>query len=493
MTGTVQLEKRPPVTKQQGRPVLLYSVLTLIALMSFAYQTRVAQDVIEEVVHPTEQPREPFQMSSDRFTVKSVSPEAAAAGLAPGDRVMMLGHSGIAGFNDMYRKVSKMRPGEDMHVAAMRGGRMLSFDIKLARSRAQFHHLAESAIGLTLGVLMPWFSVLLGVYIASVRVRDPLAWIVLGVMLSFTGLVNSTPFLWGDWIRIPGELFHTLLATLWPTFMFLFGYYFPTRLPIDQRWPWVKWIIVGPLVLFALVTTPLSVGALENLPSVQSYVNELHFAQGIHLALAVLAITLGLFFLGWKAFRTSNKDARRRMRLLFSGMFVSLAPILSLISYTAIRSVDFDALSLYITIPSILLIVLFPLTLAYVILVNRAMDVRVVLRQSFQYAFARSGVVVLRVLTLAIFGVTGYWLATLMLRTWARKLFWRSSLLAPFWPSTSPCDASVSGSIGVSFAINMMPSASYPNYPIRLAAFANRSHWQRRSVTGLPGLSTFPV
>jgi sigma-B regulation protein RsbU (phosphoserine phosphatase) len=412
MTGTVQLEKPSPVANNQSRPLLLYSILTLVALMSFAYQTRVAQDVIYEVLHPTEQPREPFQMSSDHFTVKSVSPEAEAAGLWTGDRVVILGHSGISGFNDMYRKLSKMRPGEEMHVAAMRGGRTLSFDIRLARSREQFHPLAETAIGLTLGVLMPWFSVLLGVYIASVRVRDPLAWIVLGVMLSFTGLVNTTTYLWGNWIRIPGELFHTLLATLWPTFMFLFGYYFPARLTIDRRWPWLKWILVGPLVLFAVVTTPLSVGALENLPSVQPYVSRLHFLQGIHLGLAVSAITLGLFFLGWKAFRTSNKDARRRMRLLFSGMFVSLAPILTLISYTAIRNVDFEALSLYITIPSILLIVLFPLTLAYVILVNRAMDVSVVLRQSLQYAFARSGVVVLRVLTLAIFGVTGYWLAT---------------------------------------------------------------------------------
>ncbi len=412
MTGTLQLEKRSPLANTHGRSVLLYSLLALIALMSFAYQTRVAADVFDQVLHPTDQSRQPFQMSADHFTVKSVSPEAEAAGLRPGDRVMMLGHSGIAGFNDMFRKVSKMRPGEEMHVEAMRGGRMLSFDVKLVRSREQIHYLADSAIGLTLGFLMPWFSVLLGLYIASVRVRDPLAWIVLGVMLSFTGLVNTTPFLWSDWIRIPGELFHVLLASLWPAFMFLFGYYFPEPPVIERRWPWLKWILVGPLVLLAIVTTPLEVGALEYLPSVQPYISRLRTSAGIELVFAISAIALGLFFLGWKGFRSPNKDAGRRMRLLFCGMFVSLAPVLSIISYTAIRNVDFESLSLYVTIPSILLIVLFPITLAYVILVNRAMDVRVVLRQSLQYAFARSGVVVLRILTLAIFGVTGYWLAT---------------------------------------------------------------------------------
>ncbi|HWP45028.1 MAG TPA: hypothetical protein VNO14_17430 [Blastocatellia bacterium] len=43
-----------------------------------------------------------------------------------------------------------------------------------------------------------------------------------------------------------------------------------------------------------------------------------------------------------------------------------------------------------------LLLVLLPLTLAYVIVVHRALDVRVVIRQGVRYAFARGGVVVLR-------------------------------------------------------------------------------------------------
>ena len=41
---------------------------------------------------------------------------------------------------------------------------------------------------------------------------------------------------------------------------------------------------------------------------------------------------------------------------------------------------------------------LFPVTLAYVTVVQRALDLRVLIRQSLQYALARRGVVVIQVL-----------------------------------------------------------------------------------------------
>jgi sigma-B regulation protein RsbU (phosphoserine phosphatase) len=46
--------------------------------------------------------------------------------------------------------------------------------------------------------------------------------------------------------------------------------------------------------------------------------------------------------------------------------------------------------------------VLFPLTLAYIIVVQRAMDVRVVVRQGLQYGLAKSGIRVLQIVSIAI-------------------------------------------------------------------------------------------
>jgi sigma-B regulation protein RsbU (phosphoserine phosphatase) len=50
----------------------------------------------------------------------------------------------------------------------------------------------------------------------------------------------------------------------------------------------------------------------------------------------------------------------------------------------------------WVSAPASLLLFLFPITLAYVIVVHRAMDVRVVIRQGLQYAVAKGGIRLLR-------------------------------------------------------------------------------------------------
>src|SRR5436305_423323 len=96
----------------------------------------------------------------------------------------------------------------------------------------------------------------------------------------------------------------------------------------------------------------------------------------------------------------ASADARRRPRVLFPGSVVSLVPLLVLIIVSRLLGVQLEPYFpkwLYST--SYILFYGFAPTLAYVILVHRAMDVRVVLRQGLQYVLARRVVWILRVLT----------------------------------------------------------------------------------------------
>ncbi len=92
--------------------------------------------------------------------------------------------------------------------------------------------------------------------------------------------------------------------------------------------------------------------------------------------------------------RATTPDARRRLTLLASGAAVSLTPVL-LLAVTALlmgRSfLAFVTFSPLVWIPSLLLLFLFPVTLAYVIVVEHALEVNVVIRQGLQYALARGG------------------------------------------------------------------------------------------------------
>ncbi len=92
-------------------------------------------------------------------------------------------------------------------------------------------------------------------------------------------------------------------------------------------------------------------------------------------------------------------DARRRMRLLYIGTNISLAPSLIIFVMSLVRGTTPDrAAPPWIVIPALAMFILFPLTFAYVIVVHRALDVRVVIRQGVRYAFARGGVQLLRLI-----------------------------------------------------------------------------------------------
>jgi sigma-B regulation protein RsbU (phosphoserine phosphatase) len=111
-------------------------------------------------------------------------------------------------------------------------------------------------------------------------------------------------------------------------------------------------------------------------------------------------IAIGGFFvsISFKSITAVSPDAKRRLRLLFVGTTVSLTPALILIVIAQIKSGELEQVfPKWLVLVSLALLLLFPITLAYVIVVQRALDMRVVIRQGLQYALASGGIRVLQV------------------------------------------------------------------------------------------------
>ena len=116
-------------------------------------------------------------------------------------------------------------------------------------------------------------------------------------------------------------------------------------------------------------------------------------------------IGFGLFFaiLGQKSGTASTKDARRRLQLLWVSSAIGFTPSLLVTLYSLISGKDWGY-----DVPdwALFLVILgfavFPLTLAYVVVVHRAMDVSMVMRQSMQYALAKNGLSVLRAILVLV-------------------------------------------------------------------------------------------
>jgi sigma-B regulation protein RsbU (phosphoserine phosphatase) len=85
--------------------------------------------------------------------------------------------------------------------------------------------------------------------------------------------------------------------------------------------------------------------------------------------------------------------------VLYAGTAAGLIPLIVLFTFASLKGVTPEQyFPEWLMATAYLAFLLLPLTLAYVVVVQRAMDVRVVIRQGLQYTLARRGVLILRIL-----------------------------------------------------------------------------------------------
>jgi len=396
-----------PALPARRPATLLYLTLGLIGLITVAYQARFDVEIVQDIIHPHPSARIPFTFDVWPTKILSLKPEAEEAGVKKGDLIVSLGGQPLRGLGEVALAFSNVKPGDHITVGIERDHKLKMLDIVGRRSEQDLSYFSDLILEVVIGMVLPLSCVLLGLYVGFARPRDPLAWIVLGLLLTFAQIVGADTFSWGDWIRVAATAYHSACFALWPLFLYLFGYYFPEPLSFDKKAPWLKWVVSTPFVLMSAVNVWSSVGVQENLALYGAFFKHLELSRIIVGVYSLLLIAAGLTLIGSKAFR-AKADARRRLKLLLAGLLASLSPILILILVAVVFKRQMDNTPVAFFLPILCALLLFPLTLAYVIVVDRAMDVRVVVRQGLQYAFARRGVAVLRVVSLALFGFAGY-------------------------------------------------------------------------------------
>ncbi len=160
----------------------------------------------------------------------------------------------------------------------------------------------------------------------------------------------------------------------------------------DRRVPGLKWGLLAPATLaglFVAVTGILrnEIRASDNFPAYDV------------VARILIWFTVLIFVVVFarKLVLTRDPDDRRRLRVLAAGLLISFVPQSLADSYSRFMHVPEISFPFWFTIPVVALLLLFPITLAYVTVVQRALDVRVIVRQGLQYALARRGLIVIQI------------------------------------------------------------------------------------------------
>ncbi|MDQ2948332.1 MAG: SpoIIE family protein phosphatase [Acidobacteriota bacterium] len=385
-------------------------VLFVLFLFAMAYQVALSAGIMVWLARGADRGMRPFGITYFTYRIYDVSPAAASQGVRAGDELLATDGQPYKGRAVWSSKLRAKHAGETTAFTIRSPGTdsARTVSIRLA-SPGGIGPLGWPTV-ITIYVATQFCALLLGFGVALIRPRDPIAWLLLVMMVSFASFSASGDVLrdtiraWPNGFRQVSLFYHVVVGDVWSICMLLFGIYFAGRLNLDQRAPWLKWLLIIPIGFGALVDGAYHVADSENVATAVALQPIATVTEPISIYLGMAAISLFFFAIWRKAFDPLiTPDGRRRLRLVAWGATVALTPLfLVVIQIFILRR----TLSANIVLVCVVPLAVFPLSLAYVIVVHRALDVRVVIRQGLQYALAQRGLRVMQaLLTMVVIGI----------------------------------------------------------------------------------------
>ena len=382
------------------RSTLAYAALAALFILSAANFARIAYHEIDSTIHADTRVRYPFYLSDDDLSIIGPGPEATAAGVKGADKLLAVEGHPIDGFVVYYGRILQAKPGDTLHIQVQTGNQPArALAIPLRPLRAVLAGGFDTWYGIILlRIAVPVFCMALGFWVAAIRIRDRAAWLLLAVLISLaTSLDNDLPQeIYGHPGILPNLflIFRVFANLITPPALLLFGVTFPERLQFEKRFPWLTWLVVGYLIVVAFVQSISAATWIEHFawtPPLRSALDFLLGSDGNFFgAVRMFAVVAAVAALIWKTVTTPSRDARRRLLILDIG--AALTVFAYLLFFGSVTLPTWLEYILALFYPA------FPLAMAYAIVVHRAMDVRVFIRQGVQYLLATRGVGVLQIL-----------------------------------------------------------------------------------------------
>ena len=384
---------------------VLYLLLALFMAASMSYYVLESIAKVQDLQHRDAFARVPFRVDEDKLTLTAVEPEAAAAGLHPGERLLEVHGEPFRAARQLFEMRDgtgshTMRPGDVLDVTVRDAdGTVRHLQIRTVPPRS--YHVSTGALwtAILVSTVPALICLLIGYWVAAARIRDPNAWLLL-VLFAVPSVLLLQPAWWSGALGLALMAWFNLLQAVAAPVLLLFGLYFPERWRVDQRAPWAKWLLLAPIAFCLLLV--VAVLSVQNFaaPELGQW-----SARGSTFLIRVLTpLSLLCLLVYWvttldKLRSATTADARRRLRVLTAGSLVGFGALLFLIALPSfgLKLDDQYAVSLI----GALLFFAAPFSFAYVVLVQRALDVRILVRMGTRYALARASLLAVQVAVVA--------------------------------------------------------------------------------------------
>ncbi len=378
-------------------------LLCLYFLASFTYFLATTASVYDQYFHLSRHVNDPFEMDYDSLALTKVNHEAEEAGLARGDVIESLNGEKYRG-EAQWRQIDQTaHPGDTLQVGVRDNqGRHRVANIHFIRAPSHTWSALEKIVIFGLKVGGTLICLLLGYWVAFARPREPNAWLIL-LLLSFPEVAYGAPRWWTGALQGFLEFWYQTMQVLGPLVVLLIGIYFPERWRLDRKWPSLKWILIIPQAIGYLLIMVADYGRHYH-PTFGALSQR--FAPIVDYVMNSAALVCVVFYFAAifdKLRSASSADARRRMRVLCAGSIVGLGSLLIIFVFIAALGIQLPKfLESWVVGIGAILVLAFPFSLAYVVVVQRALDVRILLRMGTKYLLARATLAVLQIVLAAI-------------------------------------------------------------------------------------------
>jgi sigma-B regulation protein RsbU (phosphoserine phosphatase) len=385
-----------------GSSRILRSLVCIYLAASLTYFIATAAAVYEEHFHQERHVHDPFEMDSDSLALTKIYKEAEEAGLAKGDIIESLDGEKYRGQAQWRRIDQTAHPGDTLRVGVRDArGRHRVANIHFIQAAQHTWSAMEKMVVCVLvgGTLV---CLLLGYWVAFARPREPNAWLIL-LLLSFPEVAYGSRDWWPGSLQAFLEFWYQTMQVLGPVVVLLIGIYFPERWRLDRKWPWLKWILIIPQAIGYLLIM-ISEYARYYHPTLGAFSKSMGpIVDHVMNPVSLICVILYFAAIFDKLHSASTADARRRMRVLCAGSTVGLGSLLIIFVFIAAFGIKLPkSFESWVVGIGAVLVFLFPLSLAYVVVVQRALDVRILLRMGTKYLLARATLAFFQIVLAAI-------------------------------------------------------------------------------------------
>jgi sigma-B regulation protein RsbU (phosphoserine phosphatase) len=386
-------------------PRLQLVLLAVVAVASLIFYVASVSATLDEV-YGDRVARNPTFHGFRLRVATGVRAEAREAGVRWGDPIVAINGRPFTGYNILLEELRKSHAGDVMQMTLQppSAGSQRTPPYTVSIHLEPVYKQRPGALELIsrvffLSILFPLACLMLGIWVVAARPTDKNAWFLLGILEYFLIIFAGDQFWPGAWFAYT-SLCSVIGMIVGPLSIMLFGIYFPTQSDVDVKLPWLKWAVMGAIgALFPLVLY-YNYGFAFSFQSVAWLAPRMGIVTQLITVASMVAIGTYFACLGRKAATSSSPDQKRRLKILYVGSTIGNLPLFLIVLYSVFTGQEMGAgVPPYLFLAALFVFTLFPISLAYVVVVHRAMDLRIILRQGTKYALARTSLWFIRALT----------------------------------------------------------------------------------------------